>query len=914
MLKNLFKRKQSVDDPNPSVRKEVVKRSKDLSRDTIAEIARTDSDVEIRKSALERADSVDLYSEFLDHDQLGNFCREQLAQKIDDQHPLARDPRILPLRLSKDSDPQQVFTDLSTIESLNDQAKIIVSMPVRELRLDVADLVRNERVLTELEKLSRTKDKSLNRLVRGKLQDLKTLEGTKDDLLENAARIIETAQRLSTTDLHYDTQRTAIEKEWEKFLSEANTLNTQLNALQRDPIDTDKIKERFPSRHTLEQVDPSSRPQFEVILKQLQDCSLNESSIEECEKTWLNALKVESAPKTIADQFYQIANSKRRELKTIETRNRERAEIERLTTPMKFREPDNRTRSWRYVWKLQSDAKARLRDVQQYLKRLQTRPKTEDTEKYVLILSEMQSSLTDDVLAKISKLRDDIVVQIESNFSSLHKFVENGELQRAQSAERNIAAMVQRLPRPAQGKYKSQLAPISAEIKQLFGWQQFVESPKRQVLCEEVESLVENPLTPQEQFNRIRDLREAWNQLGPVRSKEDREFQDRYEAAAATAFKVCEAWFEQLAAVRAKNLAERTSICEALESFLAEYDWDHPDWKSVNRTLRTAQSEWRKYVPIDKRYAKKISTRFRQVTGEFEARLEANWAARAEDKQALIDEVKNALADDNSTVGDLIDFVKKAQERWRNIGSAGNQREQPLWEEFRNRCNEAFDLLTTQREQRRSDINKSIEQGEKIVSDLASKVFAEEAPLDELDMSTVNQVRNRLTQLDLPQRVQGRLGDRLKEIGTEIKRRSAVLEAQRTTSTLRDLLNLDEKVAALEKNDEEVSEELLNSVPGAIRLFRVRSTEVASKSAIVIHELVLRAEVLADVPSPTEDSGKRMQVQVSRLQHGLTRGGESDEQRVDKLIQEWCKLAFGEQPLRARFHTAITKHLDSLTA
>ena len=73
MLKNLFKRKTSVDDPNPAVRKEVVERSKDLSRDKFAEIARNDADVETRKSALARVNSVDLYAEFLDHDQTRQF-------------------------------------------------------------------------------------------------------------------------------------------------------------------------------------------------------------------------------------------------------------------------------------------------------------------------------------------------------------------------------------------------------------------------------------------------------------------------------------------------------------------------------------------------------------------------------------------------------------------------------------------------------------------------------------------------------------------------------------------------------------------------------------------------------------------------------------------------------------------------
>ena len=912
MLKSLFKRKPSVDNPDPAVRKEVVERSKDLSSDKFAEIARADSDVEIRKTALARADSIDLYAEFLDHDQLGNYCREQIAEKIDDKHYLAHDLRILPLRWSKSADPHSVLADLNTIESSADQAKVIVAMPVRAFRLDVSNLIHSERTLVELEKSSRTKDKNLNRLVRGKLHDLKTLEGTRQKLIERAERVIVTAQKISGSDPHYEAQRIAIEKEWEGFLSEARTLNSELSTYQCDLIELEPLEQRFPARLALEQGDQALRPHFDVILKQLKECSVSESAIADCEKIWLDALKVEPAPKEIADQFYRLANAKRRELKAVERRNTERAEIEQLLVPIKFREPDNETRNWNFVWRIHSETKSRLRAVQQSIEKLQARPKNEEIEELVQLLLKMESSLTTDILDRISNLQQEIIVQIESNFTSLQKFLENGELQRAQSAERNISAMIQRLPRPAQAKYKSQLTPIAVEIRQLFGWQEFVESPKRQVLCEDVENLVENPLTPQEQFNRIRDLREAWNQLGPARSKEDRSFLIRYEKAAAAAFKVCEAWFQQLAAVRAKNLEERTSICESLETFLEEYDWENADWKFVNKTLRTAQIEWRKFVPIDKRYAKKISTRFRQITRELEARLETNWAARADEKQALIDEVKNALADENSTVGDLIDFVKSAQARWRTISTAGNQREQPLWEEFRNRCNEAFDLLTTQREQRRSDINKNVERGEQIVSEIESQVSAEDAKLKDLDMSFINQVRNQLTQLDLPQRVQGRLNDQLTVIAKELKRKRALLETRETTTTLRDLLDLDDKIARSEQQGEQVSEDLLKSVPGEPNLFRNRNADVARKNDITIHELVLRAEVLADVPSPTEDSGKRMQVQVTRLQHGLTHGGESEEQRVENLIQEWCKLAYGEQHLRARFQTAIRKHLDSL--
>ena len=914
MLKRLFKRKPSIDDPNPAVRKEVVERSKDLSRDKFAEIARTDVDVETRKSALTRVNSVDLYAEFLDHEQLGTFCRTQIAEKVDAQHHLANDLRILPIRLSRNADPRQVLADLNKIESSADQARVLVGMPLRSLRMEVTQLIHSERTLVEIEKSSRAKDKNLNRLVRDKLQDLKVLEGSRDELLNRAERTITTAQSFNAADVHYDAQRTAIEQEWENCLQDARSLNQRLSTCQRELIALEPLEQRFPERTTAQQADTTLRPQFDVILKQLKESSVSESSIDECEKSWLNALQIERAPKAIADQFYQLANAKRRELKKTKDRDKERTEIEKLVSPIKFQEPDAKTRSWNYVWRSQSEAKARIRDVEQYKKRLRARPTNDETKELLKRLDDAENHLTNNVVDRISQLRQEIVVQIESNFASLLKFVEGGELQRAQSAERNIAAMIQRLPRPAQGKFKTQLAPISAEIKQLFGWQQFAESPKRQVLCEEVEELVANPQAPQEQFNRIRDLREAWNQLGPPRSREDRNFQNRYEEAAAAAFKVCEAWFQKLADVRAKNLEERTSICKSLEAFLEEYDWAHADWKSVNRTIRTAQGEWRKLIPIDKRYAKKINTRFREVTGELESRLEANWAARAAEKQALIDEVKEALTDENSSVAELIDFVKTAQERWIKIGSAGNQREKPLWEDFRNCCNEAFDLRTTQREQRRSEINENVEQGEKIVADLKLKVFADQATLSDLNMSHVNQIRSQLTQLDLPQRVQGRLNEKLKDITRELKLKVTLLETQQTTTTLRDLLELDDQIGRLEQEGKQIGEELTDSIPGASNLFRTRSSELAAKSAITIHELVLRAEVLADVPSPTEDSGKRMQVQVARLQHGLTRGGESDEQRVEHLIQEWCKLAYGEQPLRARFQTAIRKHLDSLVS
>ena len=55
-------------------------------------------------------------------------------------------------------------------------------------------------------------------------------------------------------------------------------------------------------------------------------------------------------------------------------------------------------------------------------------------------------------------------------------------------------------------------------------------------------------------------------------------------------------------------------------------------------------------------------------------------------------------------------------------------------------------------------------------------------------------------------------------------------------------------------------------------------------------ELVIRAEILAEVPSPEEDQGRRMEIQVQRLAEGMGNAASDQDksQQLEMLVANWC--------------------------
>ena len=906
MLKNLFRRKPSINDPNASVRARAAAELPELGSADFERIVREDTDRHVRMNALHRADSLDLFVEFLDDKDLGRTCAEQISKRIQPEHELAKHPRIVPLRMASVESTEDKWAIVQALENPALIANAIVGEPDHAARRGMTDLVYDERLLSELEKASRGHDKNVNRQTRERLNDFKAVTAERDDVAMQIERVIGVATNTPVSDPHYETRRNASEREWELLLRKTEELNARLVAFKRAPFNLDEVRARFPERAdtaTLNQVDAAH---FHSILVALRKAEDSEDAIVACEEDWLDALKQQPAPPETADEFYSLTNAKRRSIKEAERKKSSDQFIDQLVRPIEFKEPGNKVSHWNAAWKTQREANDRIKRIERHLERNADRDSLDDAtqEKLAGAIDSMRK-----VVERTDELVNRLEAQINSNLAALEKYTDEGELKRAQSAERNVSTLINRLPPRRRHDHQAKTATAIAKLRQLKEWQRFAELPKREELCESIEELVVNPLEPEQQQAAIKALRSNWNALGMPNSAEERRLQARYDKAADEAFKVCEAWFEEINKQRELNLAGRVAICDSLSAFLENYDWEYADWRDVVKTLRAAQSEWRSLYPVSRSNSRKVGARFGKLTSEFQARIDAHWKENADRKRDVIEAAKAAYDDEQNDSNALIEIMKGLQAKWKTIGPAGKRDEQKLWNEFRAVCNVAFEQRQQEKTIRREKIDDDIKQAERLVADLRKNLSDPDLDPADVNRGMVKKVRAEFDDLALPKRVARKLDEQLHRIESDLDARHTELEYRQKSADLIKVLAVDMDLSQAEATEQQLDEAAYDDIGTARSWFSKRSSETGQKS-IELHELVLRAEVLADIPSPSEDAGKRMQIQAARLQHGLTRGGDSDEQNVERLVEDWCSIAYGEQPLRKRFHDAITAHLS----
>ena len=86
----------------------------------------------------------------------------------------------------------------------------------------------------------------------------------------------------------------------------------------------------------------------------------------------------------------------------------------------------------------------------------------------------------------------------------------------------------------------------------------------------------------------------------------------------------------------------------------------------------------------------------------------------------------------------------------------------------------------------------------------------------------------------------------------------------------------------------------------------------ASLDLVALRRLAVEAEIGAGITSPPGDQSVRMEVQVGRLQSGLT-ARDHDPADVDSLVERWCAAATLQheaEAVRSRFFEAIRQIVE----
>ena len=233
------------------------------------------------------------------------------------------------------------------------------------------------------------------------------------------------------------------------------------------------------------------------------------------------------------------------------------------------------------------------------------------------------------------------------------------------------------------------LMPRVQELRDVADWQRWANVGIQEQLCEKMEALrtVEDPEAAARQ---VRELQQQWREAADVPRAQGEALWKRFKAAHDEVWARCEAHFAEQAGVRQSNLARKLALCERAEA-LAE----STNWIQTADEIKKLQAEWKTIGAVTRGQEKAIWERFRAACDRFFTRRHADlaqrkatWAENYARKEALCVKAE-ALAE--STEWDAAAAeIRRLQAEWKTIGPVKKTRSEAIWQRFRAASDQFF--------------------------------------------------------------------------------------------------------------------------------------------------------------------------------------------------------------------------------
>ncbi|MCV6588984.1 MAG: DUF349 domain-containing protein [Marinobacterium sp.] len=872
------------------------------SIDILARLALQDPDAEVRAVALSTVDDATLLLKASESDshipnrtlairRITHLISGELG-RLSLQQRLTLLPRIenaeyftteLLLHLALNADQPELR--LHVLERLQDEAlllDLIRQSDSSDLRQRAAQRIERPDLLEQLEKEGKGRDKRIYRIARDKLQRLREQNRQAGERLQRRTALLESLLHLSRTDdfPQYGAKLDALNIQWQQCHSDADSeqrqqwrqLHEQCQQ-RREQLDRQKMEAEVEAARLVERSQMISR-----FIDQLNDVTNPEQAqLDTLTEQWQNLQADASAAqqKQISQQFGQWQRHQNAQHMLMA----EQPRLEQLTKQLEqaLGQADPRR-----CQRLQKQADKLLNQLDwpdeipqpDTLKQLQkARQQLQDHEQNLQQQRKENSARFDDALHTLATL------------------IEQGE---ARQADRQNSE-VQKLQAGFNPQQQQQYRNLQARLQELRDWQGYALTPKRQALCEQMEALINSALPPQTLADEIRQLQQQWRELDSSSNVHSRQLWQRFKQASDQAYQPCDAHFAQQREVRQHNLQQREQMCEQLDAYLNQVDWNNVDWRAVETLSRTARQEWRQYSPVDRAPGKTLQTRFNRQIGTLDSQLKNHRKAVQQTKESLL-----AQAVELQQLDDIQKATRRArdlQQQWKAAGSTFHAQERRLWSEFRAQCNLLFEKRDAQQQQQQAQQRQEQNQLQQLCD-----------ALEELKPSSAHGMDISDTLAELDNRYQT-LVSQESSLNTGLQKQyqqlSALLNAQQAQrrqlfgDSWKRLQQLDALCQRLENtlledtsadiSDIEQSWHDAASVSGQwgeainARFAQAQAlshgtddpdsddSQQPADPTYALRTLCIRLEIALGEPSPTEDEALRLEYQMQRLQLALQR-------------------------------------------
>ena len=218
----------------------------------------------------------------------------------------------------------------------------------------------------------------------------------------------------------------------------------------------------------------------------------------------------------------------------------------------------------------------------------------------------------------------------------------------------------------------------------------------------EIRQALVTKLVELESAEKIKDVefilaaaKEEWDEAGPVKPEDFQPLREAYyEAVKVLHKKIQDFYSERKETMKANLDAKKAMVAKVLE--LAETDTNSlGKWNKLTDEVNKLREDWKGIGLVERKYNNEVWTEFKKALDTFfekkkgflgEAR--ESFKENKEKKQQLIERAEKLK--DSTEWKETTEKLKRLQNDWKRVGSAGHRDENKLWSKFRGICDEFF--------------------------------------------------------------------------------------------------------------------------------------------------------------------------------------------------------------------------------
>jgi len=484
--------------------------------------------------------------------------------------------------------------------------------------------------------------------------------------------------------------------------------------------------------------------------------------------------------------------------------------------------------------------------------------------------------------------------------------VSSGVLGKAMGIRRAIDEKLQNLEN-LPNHLANQLEQLDETLAKLQDWKNYAVQPKKHELIAQLEALEGSKEHPETLANKIKRIQDEWRALSKGGKDQDQELWEKFHELAQKVYQPCRDYFAEQAVVRQNNLNSCKQLVAQLKDYLEHHDWANANWKDVEKVIRVARSEWRNYTPTERAATQPVLAEFEAALASIQQKLHDEFARNAALKKELIAQAQQLINVEDSRKA--TDEIKKLQARWQTIGASLRKEEQQLWHEFRDVCDAVFAKRQQQSAEFKAELDANLLVAKNLVAELvglsaltaqaltdarkrADEIRQQFTGLGQFPKAQVNEIKIAFNQASeaFEQKVKNERVALKQQIWVNLFLANKLVNDYELSLVKGKLPDLADQ-AELQTQIEAITQWPSGGLKAIQqKLARANSGANLAENVAALRELCIRADILTDSETPASEQALRTAFQVNQLQQNFGRKSQDAATEMENLVFEWISI------------------------